>query len=406
MARDYQRALLADTSQRVIVLKARQLGVSQTLAFLAAHEARRGGVALVVSRTGEQAAEFLLAVRQALAGDPDAPAIARDNLSRLELANGGRAIAQSATPGAGRGHAATLAVIDEAAWQEYAREIYTALLPTLAQTGGRLVVVSTPRGQGDPFHELWQRALASDEWSCHELPWSVHPDWSRDPDWRAARIDELGEVGFAREFGCDFAASGAAVFEADDVAALFRLGAFAEPVYGRRYVTAFDIARRRDAFVQVTLDTSVQPFALVALDRQLRLPYPEQARRIEAASARWPGAVVVESNGVGDPLIEFLRVRVTPFVTTALSKRNALQALRLLLERRELAAPVVEAAPALAQLRRELSQYQYDDAGLAQDCVMALAIAALSAGRPVNALAALPVATLLRSASVRLPGVA
>lgn len=385
VARDYQRTLLADTSQRLIVLKARQIGISQTVALLAAHEALRGGTALVVSRSGEQASEFLGYVRQALRGDPQAPTVARDNLSRLELVNGGRVVAQSATRGAGRGHAATLAIIDEMAWQEYARDIYTALLPTLAQTGGRLIVVSTPHGQGNLYHDLWQQAERDPAWSAHLLPWTVHPAWSADPDWRTARLDELGEVGFAQEFGCDFVASGAAVYDAADVAALFRLAELPGPTYGHRYVTAFDVARRRDAFVQTTIDISVRPFVLAAFDRALRLPYPEQARRIEDARGAWPGVVVVESNGVGDPLIEFLRVPVTSVTTTALSKRNALQALQLLLQRRELAAPTVEALPALAQLRRELLHYQYDDAGLVQDCVMALAIAALHAGRPVRA---------------------
>jgi hypothetical protein len=380
VARDYQDAILADPSDRIIIAKSRQIGISQVVAFLAAHEALNAGTVLWLSRDGEQASLALDYIYTALSRC-EHPAYTTENRQSLELANGGKVITQPATRSAGRGIAATLVVIDEQAWQEYARLIWTAVLPTLATTGGRLIIMSSANGRGNLFHELWQAAQVPDSgWSAHFLPWDVHPDW--DDAWAAAREADLGAEGFAQEHGADFMVSGAAVFEPEDVEAAFRLDRLAGVALGHRYVSAFDIARRRDAFVGATLDISTSPFTLAAFERALRLPYPSQARQIEARQRTYPGETVVESNGPGDPLIEFLAVAVEGFQTTAMSKRQALDALKLLLQRRELALPTPEAMPDMAQVKRELLVYQYDDKDLVQDCVMALAIAALKAGRP------------------------
>lgn len=377
VARDYQDAILTDPADRVIIAKSRQIGISQTVAFLAAHEVRYGGTVLWISRTGEQATMALDYVYLALDADPDRPDYVLRNQRSCELTNGGRCISQPATAGAGRGIPATLVIIDEQAWQQYARGIYTAVVPTLATSGGRLIVLSTPNGRANLFAELWQAAQdPATGWSAHYLPWSVHPDW--DDAWAEARRDELGDEAFAQEHAVDFLVSGAARFDTEDIAALWRMPAFVPPEHGHRYVTAWDIARKRDAFVGFTYDVSTSPFRVVAYERHLRLDYPAQASAIEARHRAYPGRTIVESNGVGDPLIQFLNVRVEEFQTTALSKRNALDALKLLLQRRELISPHI------AEWERELTIYQDADAQLQQDTVMASAIAAFHAGRPVR----------------------
>ncbi len=388
VARDYQDRLLQDDARRIIVAKSRQIGISQTVAFIVAAEMQSGGTALVVSRDQGAAGDFLSYVRVALLGDPNCPQLVTDNAYELVLTNGGKAIAQSATRKAGRGTPATLVVLDEQAWQEYAALIWTAILPTLATTNGRLLVLSTPNGYGNLFHQLWDSATHGDsEWSAHFLPWHVHPAWRAIPDWaeRKKAEDRLTDEQFAQEYDVDFARSGAAVFDPELIDGLWKMvaptdaaGNFALPATpGHRYVSAWDIARKQDAFVGFTLDVSTSPFQVVAYARHLRLSYPDQATAIEARDARYPGETWVESNGVGDPLISFLSIAVKEFTTTALTKRNAIDALLLLLQRRELISPEI------ATWKQELLTYQRDDSNLSQDTVMASAIAAISAGRPV-----------------------
>lgn len=376
--RAYQDAILRDPSSRVIIAKSRQIGISQTVAFLAACEAEAGGTVLWLSRTGDQAGEALRYVYTALSSRN--PQYATENRYSLVLSNGGRVITQPATRGAGRGIPATLVIVDEQAWQEYAREVYTAVLPTLATTNGRLIVLSTPNGRGNLFAELWQAAQdPANGWSPHFLPWSVHPEWSQIPDWAARKkeADMLTDEAFAQEYDVDFLTSGAAVFDPAEVDALWRMPSFVPPQPNHRYVTAWDIARKADAFVGFTFDVSTVPFQVVAYERHQRMSYPDQAHAIEARAAAYPGVTVVESNGVGDPLIQFLAIHVQEFQTTALTKRNAIDALKLLLQRRELVSPRID------QWARELAMYQRDDSQIVQDTVMASAIAAYVAGRPI-----------------------
>jgi hypothetical protein len=68
--------------------------------------------------------------------------------------------------------------------------------------------------------------------------------------------------------------------------------------------------------------------------------------------------------------MEFLYSPSHPFVTSARTKTQAVQALQLLLENGDIKAQWTE------QERKELLGYQWNDAALQQDCVMSLAIAA------------------------------
>jgi hypothetical protein len=181
---------------------------------------------------------------------------------------------------------------------------------------------------------------------------------------------------WAAEYECDFVGSGAAVFGMEHVDAA-QEGAWGErePEEGRAYVTSADIGRRQDATVINTFDITEEPYQRVAHERVERVPYPVIQRMIERRVARYPGTLHVESNGVGDPVIENLLVPATPFVTTTKTKTQAIQSLVLLLEHRRLKAKWTP------QERKELMLYQWDDRGLVQDCVMSLAIGATNLER-------------------------
>jgi hypothetical protein len=380
--RDYQTTLLehAAIHDRMIVVKARQIGISQTLAFIAAYEACRGGTVLVVSRTGKQATLFLQYVYTALLDAPHPP-YKRENQETLEFDGGGAVYVEAASRGAGRGIAASMVILDEMAWMEYGDDIFTAVMPTLSN-GGKAILCSTPYGRNNLFYRLW--AGADTTWDRHHLPWNCRTDWAADPTWAQVKTDEIGREAFAQEYDCDFAISGGAVFDEADIAALFSLEALAPPVAGHRYLTAWDIGRRHDATIGVTFDLTAKPYRLVAYERFVQASFPDQQASIEQRHKCYPGRTLVEANNQGDPVIENLTVRVESYETTAKSKKNMIDALQLLLQRRELAAPPI------AQIERELTNYQREDRDLVQDCVMALAIAAQAlAGRTTLASAVL-----------------
>jgi hypothetical protein len=380
--RDYQRDLLDDSADRIIIVKARQIGISQTLAFRAAHEALRGGTVLVVSRTGEQAGLFLKYVYTALAEAPHPP-YARENQGTLEFAGRGAVYTQAASKGAGRGIPASLVILDEMAWMEYGDDIFTSIMPTLSN-GGTCIVCSTPYGRANKFYQLW--AGGDETWSRHNLPWNKREDWAADPTWADTKRDEIGREAFAQEYDCDFAVSGGAVFDEADIVAAFCLppmpsatGNFAlSAERGHWYVTSWDIGRVNDATVGITIDRTTKPYRIVAFERSLHADYPVTQAAIERRAATYPGTTIVESNGVGDPVIQNLRIKVTPFVTTARTKKDAIDAASLVLQRRDVQSPPIPA------LQRELQLYQREDKGLVQDSVMSLAFGCyeLLRGRP------------------------
>jgi hypothetical protein len=406
----YQTALWSDRSALRVVLKARQVGFSQAIAFEALHTAlfQPGSTVLVVSRNLESAVNVLRYVHTALEtpgllGETASPGTAavravKDSATQIGLSNRSQIVSIPATKSAGRSFAATAVYLDEFAWMPWATEIYTAVAPTTSR-GGRLTVLSTPHGRANAFYLLWLGHWGG-EFIRSRVPWYRCPAYneaateaqSRELD--DAELRRIGEQGawfreqrpkftaeaWAQEYDCDFVESGQPVFREDDVELAQQVGTGLAPARrGAEYVTFWDIGRRGDATVGTTLDVSGWPFQVVAWERAERLPYPLIQKRIEERFRAYPGQHWVESNGVGDPVIENLAVPVQPWLTTARSKQQMIEALVLALEGGNLGYPAD-----LRELTAELLLYQWDDRSLVQDCVMSLAGAVAVMNAPIE----------------------
>lgn len=378
---DYQRAFLeAYGDSRRLILKARQIGFSQVFALEALYTATTQAeqTILLVSRSQDLAVNLLRYCYLTYNNLKDAPEMRKANESEMGFTNGSRIKSIPANRSTGRGFAANAVYLDEFAYAEYADEIYQSVSPSISQ-GGRLVIGSTPNGVGNLFHTLY---LTSEGFTRFIEPWYHCPMYWTDEEkaqglpkeesaWYIKERPKYTVQAWAAEFECDFVGSGEAVFSSDAIANA-RKGATGDTlsIAGHRYVTSVDIGRRQDATVINTFDTSVKPFQRVAHERVERLPYPLIQQKIEVRARAYPGPLWVESNGVGDPVIENLNVPAQPFITTARSKVQALQSLALLLERGDLKAEWT------TQEQYELTIYRYDDRDLVQDCVMSLAIGA------------------------------
>jgi hypothetical protein len=374
--------LTAYAAPRRIIVKARQIGFSQVFAlealYSAIHEAET--TILLVSRSQDLAVNLLRYCYLTYAQLRHAPSLVKENESEMGFANGSRIKSIPANRSTGRGFAARRVYLDEFAYADYAEHIYQSIVPTLSG-GGSLIIGSTPNGTRNLFHDLY---MSGDGFARMSVPWHACPAYYTD-DERAASIapedsawyrkerPAFPSQAWASEYDCDFTGSGVTVFATD---AIDRAedGATGDQVAqaGHYYLNVADIGRRQDATVINTIDMTVSPYQRVAHERIERAPYPIIQQALERRAAAYPGVTVVESNGVGDPVIENLTVYAQPFTTTARSKVQAIQALQLLLEHDRLKARWT------AQERRELIGYQWDDKALTQDCVMSLAIGALS----------------------------
>ena len=381
----YQHDFLASYHEpRRIILKARQIGFSQVFALEALYAAitEPEQMILLVSRSQDLAVNLLRYCYLTYNNLREAPALVKANESELGTANGSRIKSIPANRSTGRGFAANRIYLDEFAYAAYADDIYQSVAPAVSQ-GGSLTIGSTPNGVGNLFHQLY---IHGEGFTRMVVPWyrcpAYNPDGHSLPDTEARAVGEAGawyqterpkytHQQFAAEFECDFVGSGVAVFQTADIERATD-GAWGErpPERGRDYITSVDIGRRQDATVINTFDVSAAPYQRVAHDRLERVPYPVIQDAIAARWRAYGGQLWIESNGVGDPVIENLDAPAQPFVTTARSKVQAIQRLQLLLEQGRLKA---EWTP---QERRELLGYQWDDRDLTQDCVMSLAIGA------------------------------
>lgn len=183
------------TVRLVIILKARQLGISWISCWYALWLClfQDGKVVLLFSKGQNEANELLRRVKALYERLPDwlrsaGPALVKDNTEELAWANGSRVRSLPASPGAGRSFTASLVILDEAAFLQFADQLYTALKPTI-DAGGQLIILSTANGVGNLFHRLWTRAVAGlNTFTTIFLPWWSRP--GRDQAWYDAQLGE------------------------------------------------------------------------------------------------------------------------------------------------------------------------------------------------------------------------
>jgi hypothetical protein len=379
----YQAAYLDDANPRRLILKARQVGMSNVVAIEALYRAitHPDRQILMISRNGLLAQQLITYCRHTLGGLKHQPGIDQENLSTLTFSNGSRILSLPAAPSTGRGFPASDLYLDEFAFAMYDQMIYESAVPALAPDGS-LTVLSTPNGRGNMYFRLWS-GQEGGEWSRRTIHWSDCPRY--DEDWAERQRRNMTRQSFAQEYDCDFIASGDNVFDPDDLVKA-KQNWNPDPEGCDEIINAWDIGRRNDHSVGITIGrrpTEVvvfgddgKPLRLetrdiwheIEYDRML-VPYPVVQTSIEDRHRARKGRTYVESNGVGDPVIENVTVPVKPFTTTAKTKVQAIQALQLLIQQGRFKY-------GNEQLDRELGLYQWDDKALVQDSVMAAAIAA------------------------------
>jgi hypothetical protein len=164
----WQEELLCSTSDRVLLNCSRQSGKSTISGIIALHRAlyHPGSLVLCLAPALRQSQELfgkVLGFYRDL-GRPVSPQGER-KLS-LELENGSRIVTLPGSEKTIRGFSGTsLLVLDEAARVE--DELYFAVRPMLAVSGGALMMLSTPYGKRGVFYEEW---TAGHGWERYEVP--------------------------------------------------------------------------------------------------------------------------------------------------------------------------------------------------------------------------------------------
>jgi hypothetical protein len=156
--------------------------------------------------------------------EPGAPA--EESALRIELKNGSRIIALPGKSDANiRGYSGVnLLIVDEAA--RVPDDLYFAIRPMLAVSGGRMVMLSTPYGKRGVFHteyetggNSWQRVKVT-AYDCPRIS----------PAFLAEEKAALGDYYFSQEYLCEFRETTDQVFSYDLVMAA--MSGDVKPLFG------------------------------------------------------------------------------------------------------------------------------------------------------------------------------
>lgn len=275
-----------------------------------------------------------------------------------------------------RGHKFHRVIVDEADYLPE-RLINEVVRMALADVGGQLLLLSTPRARRGLVSRELQRGLAGDPTVYAQ----TGPTWENphvDHAYIRSLRDRMTASAWQREVEGVYADDDAAVFGWAHIQAAYEESAWAlpeAPQSGRRYVQGADLAKSEDWTVHAVLDATTRPYRLVAFERYQRQPWPVVAARIRELHQRYGcHQTLIDATGVGDAVLDEVRDVAQGFVFTGRSKLDLLTNLQVTLEKRELRFPFVR------ELVDELQGYAWEDQSLTTDCVMALALAVWAAG--------------------------
>lgn len=136
-----------------------------------------------------------------------------DNKLGLQYNNGSKIYASTSAGDSGRSEAVSLLILDEAAFIPNMEELWGALQPTLS-TGGDIIVLSTPNGVGNWYHETFIKAEeGKNNFYPITLHWTLHPE--KDQAWRDLQDIELGPRLAKQECDGSFLSSGDTVISGE-----------------------------------------------------------------------------------------------------------------------------------------------------------------------------------------------
>ena len=310
------------------------------------------------------------------------------------------------------GHSYRYISLDEAGWIDNLKNLINGVVLMRLAGGGTLDLIGTPKGYGDLYWYA-NRGLRGVEGyytqrgSAFDNPYLPPED--------IKKRDELLRHGDPRLreqviYG-EFVSLEGLAFTKDQLDNAFvpDMPAHTPAIAGHRYVQAWDLGRRTDYTVGITLDVTTRPFQMVDFQRLNKVPWETIYGLIGAKAKEYSVyQPVIDATGpAGDVLEEELVKRgvfVDPIkINSRAEKTNLINTLQsaLDLDRKQIGTrimidealnehlmPDLEPAgtgswgllrlPPIPALVDEMGVYEFDDKDLTQDCVMSLALAVQS----------------------------
>lgn len=208
----WQEEFLLAAPQFSLLNCSRQVGKSTTVGALALHTAlfKPNSLVLLLSPSQRQSGEIFRKVLDAYSHFNSFIATKHLTRTQLELKNGSRIISLPGKEQYIRSFGGvSLLVLDEAA--RIPDDLYHAVRPMLAVSGGKLAALSTPFGKRGWFYNAWH---SEEPWHRIAIPWNFCPRIS--PDFIQQEINAMGEAWVDQEYKCTFSHKSGKVYSEFD----------------------------------------------------------------------------------------------------------------------------------------------------------------------------------------------
>ncbi len=282
------------------------------------------------------------------------------------------------------GEEVDLLIVDEAA--KISRNVYEQyLFPVTASRQGRSIFISTPWGK-NWFYEKWiqlKEEGGAFQFTSKDNPYFPIEEWDR------AR-ELLPEMAFKQNYMATFIEGAGSVFR--NVRANIK-DCVSAPIIGRSYIIGVDLGRYKDFTVIAVMDT--YSHEIVYIDRFKETSWAIQRSRIVAASIKYLNArVIVDSTGLGDPIVEELQadgIMAEGLKFSVQSKKQLIEKLSSFVEQGNVYYPnepfLIDELDAFSYDITDAGNIKYSaPAGFHDDGVIALALAVwgIQSNKPFN----------------------
>ena len=272
----------------------------------------------------------------------------------VRFANGSRITAIPANPATARGYSCNL-ILDEFAIHENPFEIWAAIIPSINSPHGgekRVRIVSTPKGRGNKFADLWEH---NDAYSKHKetIEDAVREGLKVDIEQMRAAVDD--DDIWAQEFMCEFI-DNTSVLLPYEMIGKCESNEIADDEKSPLYV-GMDVGRSHDLSVIVTAVKLGDVLAIKSVDELKKMPFADQLQILvgKCRDNRVRG-VRIDSTGIGAMLAEEATKQIGSVCQgvqfTVASKGEMYGLLRRRFEERSIRIPVAR------ELREDLHAVQ------------------------------------------------
>jgi hypothetical protein len=210
----WQRDVLLSDAHQIILLVTRQGGKSTVSSIRALHRAlyTPASLVLLLAPSYRQSKELFRKVKDALAALPFPAPLASESALELEFTNFSRIVALPGKEATIRGFSGvSLLIVDEAS--RVADELYQAVRPMLAVSGGDILLLSTPFGKRGFFHHEWTEGGA--DWHRTKVTAEDCPRIPR--EWLEQERRAIGDWWYRQEYMTEFVETIDQVFSYDDI---------------------------------------------------------------------------------------------------------------------------------------------------------------------------------------------